>query len=110
MLTEADRARFLAEGYIVIPSVVPAEALPELRRQCELMVQRQNVLWEDAEKGVGTSDNPRTGTTTRGTVSSRGAQPRLFMSYPPLCDHIDQETAECVEVWMPGKPMHQACN
>ena len=109
-LTEADRQGFLAEGYIIIPGVVPPEALPALRRQCETLVERQRALWAAAAQGVGASDDPRQGTTTRGTVSGQGAQPRLFISYPPLCQQIDAETSGCVDVWMPGGTMHTACS
>eukprot|EP01051_Picozoa_sp_SAG22_P007541 SAG22_NODE_535_length_9385_cov_6.941202_5_plen_131_part_00 len=91
MPTEEDRAAFLREGYLIIRGVISPDELPELRGQCEVMVGRQQALWEAAAAGdavANVSTVPRRGTVRTGTVAADGAQPRLFISYPPLCARL----------------------
>jgi hypothetical protein len=112
MPTDKDRAEFLREGYLVIRGAIPPGELPELRRQCEVMVQRQQTLWAAAAAAATTaavSTDPRRGTVRTGTVAAEGAQPRLFISYPPMCEQIDRATSKCVDVWTSGL-MHRACS
>ena len=110
-LTEEDRERFLREGYIVIPGIVPQRDLPELRQHCETMVVRQAALWAEAAAADprDVSTDPRKGTITRGTVSAGGAQPRLFVSYPPMCTQLDRSVRRCVDVWTTGA-LPEACS
>ena len=111
LLTEEDRERFLRQGYIVIPGIVPPSDLPELRQHCETMVERQAALWAEAAAADprDVSSDPRKGTITRGTVSAGGAQPRLFVSYPPMSAQLDRTVRRCVDVWTAGA-LPEACS
>ena len=84
-----DRDRFLEEGYLVVPEVVPSGRLEAVRAAYEILVERQRQIWASERK----PDDPP------GGAWETSAQPRLVLSRPPG-DQIDARSAAAVEVWL----------
>ena len=84
---EVDRQRFLEEGYVVLRQVVPPDQVEELRREYEILVDRQRAVWA-RDRAPG--DPP-------GGHWETGAQPRLILS--GMAGEIDASTAGAVEIW-----------
>ena len=80
-----DRDRFLEEGYLVVPEVVPSGRLEAVRAAYEILVERQRQIWASERK----PDAPP------GGAWETSAQPRLVLSRPPG-DQIDARSAAAV--------------
>ena len=65
-----DRDRFLEEGYLVVPEVVPSGRLEAVRAAYEILVERQRQIWASERK----PDDPP------GGAWETSAQPRLALS------------------------------
>ena len=85
---DLDRDRFLEEGFLILPQVVPPERLASLRAESELMVERQRAIWAQTRE-VG--DPP-------GGAWETSAQPRVHLGAVP--ELVDEETAGFVEFWL----------
>jgi hypothetical protein len=85
-----DRERFLEEGYLVVPEVVPADQLDRVRTAYERLIERQRVFWSRDRK----PDDPP------GGAWEVSAQPRLHLNRSPLAEQIDAESAPAVEMWL----------
>ena len=87
---DVDREKFLKEGYIILPGVIPPDMLEDLRSAYEIMVERQKVIWE---RERGPDDPP-------GGVWETHSQPQINLG--AMADQIDAETASTVEIWLQG--------
>ena len=83
-----DRDRFLEEGYLILPNVIPQDKLDELRSAYERLVDRQRTVW---------AQNRRPGAAPGGEWET-SPQPRLNIHH--TADHLDETTIAAVDVWL----------
>ena len=83
---KVDVDRFMDQGFLVIPNVIPADRLAEMRASYETLVGRQRDIWA---RERGPNDPP-------GGVWETGQQPRLS----DCQDLIDPSTAGALDVWL----------
>ncbi len=87
---QVDRNRFLEEGYLVVPQVVPPEQLDRVRAAYEHLVACRRAIGSRDRK----PDDPP------GGAWEISAQPRLHLNRPPLADQLDARAAAAVDVWL----------
>lgn len=92
---KVDRDRFLEEGYLVVPNVVPPDKLEAVRASYEHLVDKQRALWASQRK----PDDPP------GAAWETSAQPRLGLSRPPLVHELDTPAVPAIEAWL-GENTH----
>lgn len=79
-----DRDRFMDQGFLVVPEIIPADKLEAIRASCEKILERQKIVW---------ARERRPGDPAGGQWET-ARQPRVRMELPGL---IDEETANVVE-------------
>jgi len=79
-----DRDRFMDQGFLVVPEIIPPVKLEAMRASCETILERQKIVWA-GERRPGDPAGGRWETAR---------QPRVQMELPGL---IDEETANVVE-------------
>lgn len=92
---QVDRSRFLEEGYLIVPKVVPPARLEAVRASYEKLVEKQRAIWAAQRR----PDDPP------GGVWETSPQPRLGLNRPPLVEQLDAEAAPAIEAWL-GENAH----
>jgi hypothetical protein len=82
-----DRARFMDEGYLIIPGFLSPERVHELRAAYDIALERQKAIWA---RERGPNDPP-------GGQWETGNQPRMYLD---AYDLIDRSNAAAVEAWV----------
>lgn len=79
--TEIDPDLFQEQGFLILRNVIPPDRLGDMRRQFEILVERQKAIWA---RDRGPEEPPGGAWETR-------PQPRVT-----FCDRIDAATADTV--------------
>ena len=82
-----DRDRFLEEGYLILPQVIPPKDLGPLRQSCERLLDQQQAVWAQQR---GSDDPP-------GGEWEKSSQPRVMAGR--LADRVDRHSIAALEIW-----------
>lgn len=82
-----DRDRFLDEGYLILPRVIPPGDLDGLRASCEHLLEQQKSAWTQRREP---GDPP-------GGEWEKSSQPRVMVE--EIAARIDQHSSAAIEIW-----------
>ncbi len=83
----ANRDRFLEEGYLILREVIRPRELERMRASCENLLEKQRIFWARKRR----PDDPP------GGQWETSAQPRVMTGQ--VADQVDEHCIDAIEIW-----------